>query len=253
MAQTSKSVYLRTLLYFRPFAGQTVIAVFLMLTGIALNLLKPWPLKYIVDGVLSSELAHSSTEAKAFIGQWFGWTNATGTVLALCGLLVLISLLSATVNLFSNALLIRIGLRALLHLRTQLYHCLQALPLRFHDSRRSSDSSFRVAYDSQAIQTMYNKGFATTFGAIISLFAALFIMLTMDWRMTLVSMAVLPAVAWAIRHYSDGIRKSSTAIQERESDLLARAQEGLGSIHIVQAFGRESFEVEQFSHRAVSS
>src|SRR5262249_3715645 len=97
------------------------------------------------------------------------------------------------------------------------------------------------------------KGFATTFGAIISLFAALFIMLTMDWRMTLVSMAVLPAVAWAIRHYSDGIRKSSTAIQERESDLLARAQEGLGSIHIVQAFGRESFEVEQFSHRAVSS
>src|SRR4029453_5749330 len=124
--------------------------------------------------------------------KWFGWTDPPGAVLALCGALVVISLFSGLVNLLSNALLIRIGLKALLHLRTQIYSCLQALPLRFHDARRSSDSSFRVAYDSQSIQTIYNRGFSTIFGAVVTLIGALVIMLQMDWRLTLISMAVLP-------------------------------------------------------------
>jgi ATP-binding cassette, subfamily B, bacterial len=180
----SKSVYFRTCFH-RP---DVLLAVLLMRYSIsmcrriALNLLKPWPFKYIVDGLLPGDAAHGSIEAKAFVGKWLGWTNAPGAVLALCGALVVISLLSGFVNLISNALLIRIGLKALLHLRTQLYSCLQALPLRFHDARRASDSSFRVAYDSQAIQTIYNKGFATTFGAIVTLIGALSIMLPMDWR-----------------------------------------------------------------------
>jgi len=249
----SKSVYLRTLLYFRAFTGQTLLALIFMSAGIGLNLLKPWPFKYIVDGLLPGDAAHGSIEAKAFVAKWLGWTNAPGAVLALCGALVLISLLSGFANLISSALLIRIGLKALLHLRTQLYSCLQALPLRFHDARRTSDSSFRVAYDSQAIQTIYNKGFATTFGAIVTLIGALLIMVPMDWRLTLLSMSVLVPVVWAIRYYSDRIRKGSKSIQERESDLLATAQEGLGSIRIVQAFGRESFEVEQFSRQAARS
>jgi ATP-binding cassette, subfamily B, bacterial len=249
----SKSVYLRTLVYFRAFTGLTLLAVILMSAGIALSLLKPWPFKYIVDGLLSGDTSHGSAEARAFIAKWFGWTDAQRAVLALCGALVVISLLSGLVNLLSNALLIRIGLKALLHLRTQLYSCLQALPLRFHDARRSSDSSFRVAYDSQAIQTIYSKGFATTFGAIVTLIGALLIMFPMNWRLTLVSMAVLPPVVWAIHYYSDWIRRGSTTIQERESDLLANVQEGLGSIRVVQAFGRETFEAEQFSRHATRS
>ena len=249
----SKSVYLRTLRYFHAFSGQTLLAVILMSAGIAFNLLKPWPFKYIVDGLLPGDTSHGSTEAKALIATWFAWTDETGAVLALCGALVVISLLSGLMNLLSTALLIRIGLKALLHLRTQIYSCLQALPLRFHDARRSSDSSFRVAYDSQAIQTIYNKGFATTLCASVTLIGALLVMLSMDWRLTLVSMAVLPPVVWAIRYYSDRIRKGSNTIQERESDLLATAQEGLGSIRMIQAFGRESYEVEQFVRHATRS
>jgi ABC-type multidrug transport system fused ATPase/permease subunit len=248
-----KSVYLRTLLYFRAFSAETLLAVVLMSAGIGLNLLKPWPFKYIVDGLLPGDGSPGSTEAKALIAKWFTWTDPAGAVLALCGALVVVSFLSGLVHLVSNALLIRIGLKALLHLRSQIYGCLQALPLRFHDARRSSDSSFRVAYDSQAIQTIYNKGFAATLGAVVTLLGALLIMLSMDWRLTLVSIAVLPPVVWAIRYYSERIRSGSNTIQERESELLATAQEGLSSIRMVQAFGRESFEVQQFVRHATRS
>jgi ATP-binding cassette subfamily B protein/subfamily B ATP-binding cassette protein MsbA len=245
------SIYLRTLRYFRAYAGQTLLAVLLMAIGIGFNLLKPWPFKYIVDGLLDT--AHGTAEAKAFVKQWFGWTDGTGAVISLCVVMAVIALLSGLVGLFSNALLIRIGLKALLHLRTQLYSCLQALPLHFHDARRSSDSSFRVAYDSQSIQTIYNKGFATIFGAVVTLVSALVIMIKMNWQLTMVSMLVLPPVVWSIRYYGDRIRRESTTIQERESDLLATVQEGLGSIRMVQAFGRESFEVRQFVRHATRS
>jgi ATP-binding cassette, subfamily B, bacterial len=240
------SIYLRTLRYFRAFTFQTLMAVLLMSAGIGFNLLKPWPFKYIVDGVL--DITHGTTAAREVVARWFGWAGVEGAVIGLSLAMALLALLSGYVG-----LLIKIGLKALLHLRTQLYSCLQALPLQFHDARRSSDSSFRVAYDSQSIQTIYNKGFATIFGALVTLVSALTIMFRMNWQLTLVSLVVLPPVVWAIRYYGDRIRRESTAIQERESDLLATTQEGLGSIRMVQAFGRESFEVSQFVRHATRS
>jgi ATP-binding cassette subfamily B protein/subfamily B ATP-binding cassette protein MsbA len=245
------SIYLRTLRYFRAFTAQTLLAIGLMSAGIGFNLLKPWPFKYIVDGVLDT--THGTTDAREVVARWFGWAGVEGAVIGLSIGIALLALLSGYVGMLSNVLLIKVGLKALLHLRTQLYTCLQALPLQFHDARRSSDSSFRVAYDSQSIQTIYNKGFATIFGALVTLVSALTIMFRMNWQLTLVSLVVLPPVVWAIRYYGDRIRRESTAIQERESDLLATTQEGLGSIRMVQAFGRESFEVSQFVRHATRS
>jgi ATP-binding cassette subfamily B protein/subfamily B ATP-binding cassette protein MsbA len=130
---------------------------------------------------------------------------------------------------------------------------LQNLPLKFHDSRRSADSSFRVAYDSQSIQTIYNKGFATVLSSVVMLVATFFVMVRMNWPLTLASLAVLPPVVWAIRFYAVRVRNQSTDIHERESDLLTIAQEGLSQIRMVHAFGRESFEVDQFRRRASRS
>ena len=83
--------------------------------------------------------------------------------------LVAIQLVWGIINWITNYLFVKIGLQALLKLRTDLYSYLQALSLRYHDARRSSDSSFRVAYDSQSIQTIYNKGFTNVFASIITL------------------------------------------------------------------------------------
>ena len=247
------AIYLRTLRYFRAYSGHTILAVLLMSAGIGFNLLAPWPFKYVVDGILQPKNAAGVSSAHAFIAEWFSWTSDRGAALTLFVIMALIAVVSGLVNLLSNTLLIKIGLKALLHLRTQLYSCLQSLPLQFHDTRRSSDSSFRVAYDSQSIQTIYNKGFATIFGAVVTLVGALTIMFRMNWQLTLVSMIVIPPLYWAIQHYGDRIRRESTTIQERESDLLATTQEGLGSIRMVQAFGRESFEVSQFVRHATRS
>jgi ABC-type multidrug transport system fused ATPase/permease subunit len=233
------SIYRRVLRYYRPFLPQTIFGLLLTVAGIGLNLLKPWPFKIIVDDFLRVNSTQRS--------DWRTW------IALLCLALVAIQLLWGIINWITNYLFVKIGLQALLKLRTDLYSCLQSLSLKYHDARRSSDSSFRVAYDSQSIQTIYNKGFTNIFGSTITLAGTFVIMVRLDWQLTLLSLAIVPPIVAAIYFFAHRIRRESTFIQEQESAMLAQAQEGLSSIRMVHAFGREEFEVRQFHRQARQS
>jgi ATP-binding cassette subfamily B protein len=236
------SIYRRVLRYYRPFWAQTIFGLLLSLAGIGLNLLKPWPLKIIVDHILPHP-----NDAYWVLGP------ATRAILTLCLALVLLQFLWGIVNWGTNYLFVKIGLQALLKLRTDLYAYLQSLSLKYHDARRSSDSSFRVAYDSQSIQTIYNKGFTNIFASIITLIGTFAVMVRIDWQLTLLSLAIVPLLLGAIYFFADRIRRESTFIQEQESAVLTQAQEGLSSIRMVHAFGREEWEVRQFHQQASQS
>jgi len=212
-------IYRRVLRYYRPFLGQTIFGLFLSL----------WPFKVIVDDFLRA--------GPAIRSDWRIW------IPLLCLALVAIQVLWGIINWITNYLFVKIGLQALLKLRTDLYSYLQSLSLKYHDARRSSDSSFRVAYDSQSIQTIYNKGFTNIFGSTLTLIGTFVIMLRLDWQLTLVSLAIVPLIVGTIYIFAHRIRRESTSIQEQESAMLAQAQEGLSSIRMVHAFGREEFEV----------
>src|SRR5881409_1711115 len=233
------SIYRRVLRYYRPFLWQTIFGLCLSLLGVGLNLLKPWPFKIIVDDFLRA--------GPTIRPDWRMW------LLLLCLALIGIQFFWGIINWSTNYLFVKIGLQALLKLRTDLYSYLQSLSLKYHDARRSSDSSFRVAYDSQSIQTIYNKGFTNIFASVITLIGTFLIMLRLDWRLTMVSLAIVPLVVGAIYLFAHRIRRESTSIQEQESAVLAQAQEGLSSIRMVHAFGREEFEVRQFQQQARQS
>ena len=251
------SIYRRVFQYYRPFLGQTIFGLILSVCAIGLNLLKPWPFKIIVDRIIPA-FHTEDPNAHFFQIEVHGFTLSPlltlgGAVAFLCLALVVIQLLWGILNFITNYLFVKIGLEALLKLRTDLYAYLQSLSLRYHDARRSSDSSFRVAYDSQSVQTIYNKGLTNIFGSIITLIGTFVIMVRLDWQLTLLSLAVIPAVVGAIYFFANRIRRQSTFIAEKESLVLTQAQEGLSSIRMVHAFGREEFEVRQFHQQARES
>jgi len=233
------SIYRRVLRYYRPFLPQTVVGLLLSLIGIGLNLLKPWPFKIIVDDFLRPNPTPR--------GDWHTWLPL------LCLALVAIQFFWGLINWATNYILVKVGLQALLKLRTDLYAYLQSLSLKYHDVRRSSDLSFRVAYDSQSIQTIYNKGFTGIFGSVVTLIGTFAIMVQLDWQLTLLSLGIVPFIIAAIYFFAHRIRHESTFIQEQESAVLAQAQEGLSSIRMVHAFGREQYEVMQFHQQAQQS
>jgi ATP-binding cassette, subfamily B, bacterial len=249
------SIYRRVLKYYRGFLTRSLVALAFSFAAIGLNLLKPWPFKIIVDEILKD---HGDFVQFGF-RWWFGGHvttpafNAAEAIALLCLAMVAIQLLWSLLNLASNYIFVKIGLESLLRLRTELYAHLQRLSLKFHDTRRSADSSFRVAYDSQSIQTIYNKGFTNIISSGVTLFGTFAIMLRLDWQLTLLSLAIVPLLLGTIYFFAKRIRTQSTTIQEQESALLTQAQEGLSSIRMVHAFGREEFEVSQFHRQAHGS
>ena len=247
-------IYLRVFGYFRAFFWPTFWGLVITLLTTGLNLLTPWPFKIMVDELLPGAAHYRGGVFAEKIEPLLGGPFSVEiSVLMLAGALVLIHVASGLFNLLSNYLFIRVGLQALLRLRTDVYTMLHSLSLKFHDLRRSADSSFRVAYDSQSLQTFYNRGLTNIFASVALLVSTSIIMWQMDWKLTLISMGVIPFVVWALKHYSNQIRAQSTTIQEMESAVLTTAQEGLSSIKVVQAFGREDETVREFRAQAHES
>jgi len=243
-------IYRRALAYYRPFLGPTIVAVLLTLISIGLGVLRPWPFAFIVNDVLPA--AGKNVHDLKLAGYDFGNWSRPAIVALMSVLAVVFHLIAAVLSLVTGIIFLRVGLQALLRLRTELYAYLHSLPLKFHDQRRSADSSFRVAYDSQSIQTFYAKAiflFQSSFSIIITFGT----MWHLDWELTLLSLAVVPLMIGAMCLFAKRIRTESTTIAEMESAVLTVAQEGLSSVKMVQAFGREDYEVAQFRSSASNS
>ena len=240
------NLYRRVIGYYRPYLGTICFSLILLVIGVNFSLLKYWPVQWVIDHVIT---VGPSGEV-----HWQMLKMSPGqAALFAAAAMVVIYLLAGLLAFWRNYVSIEVGLKALLQLRTQLYAYLQYLPLHFHDRRRSGDSTFRVAYDSQAVQTFYNRGFDTVFGSVITLLTTFIYMALMDAELAGVSLLILPLLWITIYFFSARVRRQTTTLQQEESDVLARASEGLTSIRIVHAFGQEEYEVREFEREAKQS
>jgi ATP-binding cassette subfamily B protein len=245
------TLYRRVIGYYRPYLGTISFSLFLLVISVAFGLLKYWPVAWAIDHVLKIDIVKVGPDSPV---SWAGFTFTAwhGAIYAGVAMMV-IYLLAGLLGFWRNYVSIEIGLKALLQLRTQLYSYLQYLPLHFHDQRRSGDSTFRVAYDSQAVQTFFNRGFDTIFGSVVTLLMTFASMFAVDSVLAGISLLILPPLWFTIYLFSARVRRQTTTLQQEESDVLARASEGLTSIRIVHAFGQEEFEVREFAREARES
>ena len=240
------NLYRRVIVYYRPYLGTICFSLILLVIGVNFSLLKYWPIQWVIDHVI--------TVGPGGTVHWaiFHFSRTQAALFAACAMFA-IYLLAGLLGFWRNYVSIEVGLKALLQLRTQLYSYLQYLPLHFHDRRRSGDSTFRVAYDSQAIQTFFNRGFDTIFGSVITLLTTFAYMFAMDATLAGISLLILPLLWITIYFFSAKVRRQTSELQQEESDVLARASEGLTSIRIVHAFGQEEYEVREFEREAKES
>ena len=146
---------LRALSYFRPDAGRIALALSLLLAGIGLNLLKPWPLALLVDSVLGTK-------------PYPGWLPDTARAWGQPVQLTAIIAASLALHLVHAAacgghayLSIDVGLRGLRRVRDDVFGWLQRLSLRYHHGTEAGDIIFRAGTDTSAFQTLFLQGFLT--------------------------------------------------------------------------------------------
>jgi len=219
------------------------LGLVLSLLAVAAALYLPWPMKVIVDSILTD---------KAPLPAWLPAEKAPALA-AVCSILLAMHFLRGWLSTWSTTLLVRAGLRMTYDLRCRVYEHLQKLSLVFHEKRPVGDSIYRVTWDTYSIQTLFNNGFIQLVGSGVTLVGIMVIMLRFDVTLTLLALAVAPALGWAIKFYNKRISAVSIDYHDRESKVSALIQESLSAIRTIQAFAREEDEVKKFDTGAAQS
>ena len=235
--------YPRILAYFRPDAGKIALSTGLIGVGTILSVIWPLPLGILLDSVLSAKNV-DYWPYKVF--HRYAPADPVHQILLLAGVMLAIRMASEVLRMAQTLLNIRIGYNGLMRVRCDLFRKLQALSLAYHKSQPQGDAIYRLSYDSLGFQSVLNMIIGVMVN-VITLVAMAWIMFSMNWRLTLVSLAVVPALYWTIRHYSRVLKDRYAQSYEVDSQITTAIQRSVASIGLVQAFGREGDEFNNFN------
>jgi subfamily B ATP-binding cassette protein MsbA len=143
---------------------------------------------------------------------------------------------------------IAIGYRGRARVQADLFQKLQALSLDYHKSQPQGDAIYRLSYDTHGFQGVLN----VVLGAVVNV-AALALMLvtmfTLNWRLTLVALAVIPLLWLTITRWGRRLYRFSIAQKQADQEVTTQIQRSLATVGLVQAFNREADELGRFSTR----
>jgi len=208
------------------------------------ELLKPWPIKLIIDSVLGGEP----------LPRWLGGAfTAGGLLLAACVALVVIYAALGAVTVLSNYTTISIGQRMVRDFRSDLYAHLHRLSMAFHSRAQAGDLLYRVTADTFALQSLTMNCLFPATTALILLGGMAIVMLRLDWELTLLALAVCPALFLIIGRLNSRIGAAAGEMRERESEVYGVVQRAMAAMRVIQAFTREDEEHRRFMNASERS
>jgi ATP-binding cassette subfamily B protein len=217
----------RLLAYLHPYRGLTALAVVLLLAGAGLALVGP---------ILTQRALDVAIPARD--------TGLLGT-LALLFLAAL--LLEFLVEYGQTLVTTYLGQRVMYDLRMQIFGHLQRLSISFFDRNPVGRLMTRVTSDVETLNELFSSGVVTVFGDVFTLVAIMATMLLIDWRLALVTFAVIPLVWLTARIFRRRVRQAFGDIRVRLARLNAYLQERLSGMRVVQLFGREADSAARFA------
>jgi ABC-type multidrug transport system fused ATPase/permease subunit len=214
-----------------------------MLVQSAMSLAAPWPLKIVIDTVIGHQ---RQPEWINWVLTMLGGTEHKSHIAVAAGIAtVLIAVVTGAalyaVSYFTESLNQSIGYE----LRVRLYGHLQELSLAYYDTTRVGTLLSTLTSDVQTIQGFLSTATLNIFTNCLTVAGMVIVMLLCRWDFTLIALAVTPLLGIFVLRVNKAIRTAVTEVRKHQSDLVATLQEGLQSIQVVQAFGREEHQAQQ--------
>ncbi|MFQ5632476.1 MAG: ABC transporter ATP-binding protein, partial [bacterium] len=133
-------------------------------------------------------------------------------------------------------------------LRRKIFSHLQHLPLSFFNRNPVGKIMTRVTTDVEALNQLFTSGMVAIFGDILMLFGIIGIMLYMNWKLTLVTMAVLPFLFAVTIAFKVKVRSAFRTIRAKIAKINAYLQENISGMTVVQLFNREAKNYDEFDY-----
>jgi ATP-binding cassette subfamily B protein len=227
----------RLLGYLRPHKLHAALALGAIIANSILQLAQPYLMKLAIDRYIpAGDLAGVNR-----IAVWYFFILAGGFCLE-----------------FTQTWLLQTtGQRIMFDMRMQIYRHLQRLDLRFYDRNPVGRLMTRVTTDVDVINDMFTSGVVSIFGDVFTLAGIMIVMLSMNWRLALVSFAVLPLIFLVTQWFRRHVRESYRTVRRLIARINAYLQEHITGMGTVQLFRREgrayrTFEGINEEHRAAN-
>jgi ATP-binding cassette subfamily B multidrug efflux pump len=172
-----------------------------------------------------------------------------GSLGRIVGLLAAIAVAQGVVRTFSRFLIFNVGRDVEYDLRSDLFVHLERLPVAYYQRQQVGDLMSRLVNDVNAVRLLLGPGLLNLINTPLYYAYALTIMLSIDWRLTLATLAVYPAGLVFVKRVSRLLMERTLEVQEGLAELSARAQENLAGMHVVKAYAAAGHEVADFTER----
>ena len=207
----------------------------LILVISAIGLVNPLLIKVVFDQVFANV-------------DGLGADDRMRLLLIVAGLMILMPILSGGLGLWQTFINNVVGQNVMRDLRNSLYAHLQHMPLRFFTSTRTGEIQSRLSNDVGGVQAVLTDTASSILSNIATVLSTVVAMAYLDWRLTVLSLGILPVFLVISRRVGRIRREVSGLTQESLADLTAHMQETLSvsGILLSKSFGRQSYEIERF-------
>ena len=229
----------------KPYRGSLVIILAAMLVQTAMSVATPWPLKIILDNVVGvHKLPHWLDD---FLRPFMSGGTKMQIAAAAAIVTILIALLGAAASYVANYYTTSVGQWVANDLRLRTYHHLQQLSLNYYNTHEMGTLLSTMTAD---VQTIQNFASSSTLGILVDMFtivAMLVIMFWLNWDFTLIAVGVTPFMLLMVSRFKKAVKKATREVRKQQSNVVAVVQQGLESMRVVKAFGRQDLEQEELS------
>ena len=228
--------------YARPHKGSIALIVGLTLADAALNVIKPWPLKLIVDSVLANEPFPA-----AWIAEWSKSMAPSAVIAWLAAGTVFLFLTSWIARMARGYVQSGVSSRMVYALGADVFAHLQRLSLRYHTGKAAGDLVKRVTTDSQCVRELIFEVWVPLLTSMTNLAFMFFIMWRLDPTLTTIALCAVPGMVLCIRLFSKPMKERKYEEMRLQGQVSAQAEQVLTALPIVQAFDRQEHEDQRFS------
>lgn len=248
------SLFRKILQQAKPYRFKIVWFFFLSILATPLALLAPVPLKIVVDNVINKD------EMPYWLDVFIPTSvqqSSHQLLLFSIFLFLFIAVFSSLHKLYTwNILHTKITENLLLDFRSRLLNYAQRLSIGFHDAKGISHASYRIHYDTFAIQLVIFGTIISLVSAILTFVAMMYIMLVLDSTLALLALVFAPFIFLFTELFRKGLRRGWTDYKNQDHNALSIINEVLSMLRVIKVFGREEYEGGRFlrtSQRAIGS
>src|SRR5580700_8510369 len=230
----------RLLKYLRPYRWQVAIALISIVLKSFADVLGPYLTKVAIDRYLAPTEGLSTG-----FWSWLSPRAITG-IAQIAAIYVGLLVFSFLLEFLQTYFMQWTGQKVMFDLRSQIFRHLQRLHVAFFDKNPVGRLVTRVTTDVDALNEMFTSGVVSIFEDIFVLFGILGVMLCMNWKLALITFAVLPFIVYSTKIFRDRVRDSYRRIRVAIARINAYLQEHISGMVVLQLFNRERKAYDRF-------